>query len=246
MRYEHYEKHLNSTLKPKKSLALAVPTTRKRRRPDHLQPSTSRQVVRAIRKASLCAGRNTQNAQFSHGISESRSPLVLITDEARKLLADGSVLLRKVDVRVKARDAGGRVVGLGVVVDVPLARGAVLRSVDGNSVGCLVEGCARGVSADESGELGGSEALVNEELEEAVVVGTGAEAWRHGVCRCCSTAVDATDDSLDLRATGTCDDCDAVGKMLAGSNVEVLAFNIPRGELDQISSSNSVAILSLV
>jgi hypothetical protein len=135
-----------------KLLALAVHTPRKRRRSDHLHRGTSRQEPRAIRKIALSTSRYAQNAQLSHGSRESRSPLVLLTNKASKLLANGRILLREVDIGVKARDASGWVVCLGVVVDVPLARRGVLGGVDGDAG--LRESCACGVGADESCEFG--------------------------------------------------------------------------------------------
>ena len=71
------------------------------------------------------------------------------------------------------------------------------------------------MGADKGGKLGGRESLVQEELEKAVMVGTLAESWRHGVVWGCGAAVSAADDRLDFRATRACNDRNTMGASLA-------------------------------
>jgi hypothetical protein len=71
------------------------------------------------------------------------------------------------------------------------------------------------VGSYESGKLSGGEALVEEELEKAVVVGALTESWRHGVVWGCGAAVGAANNCFDFRATRTCNDCNAVRDLLA-------------------------------
>jgi hypothetical protein len=112
----------------------------------------------------LSASRNAQHAQLSHGIGEGRTPLILLANKACKLLADSGVLLSEVDVGVETGDTRGWCVSLGVVVDVPLTGRGVLRSVEGDAVGGLVESCARSVCTYESRKLARRKAFINEEL----------------------------------------------------------------------------------
>jgi hypothetical protein len=95
------------------------------------------------------------------------------------------------------------------------------------------------VGSYESGELSGREALVEEQLEKAVVIGSLAESWRHGIVRSRGTAVGAADDGLDFWTTGTCNDCNAVGVSSARVTAVLRAVHdSPRGKLDQVRSSD--------
>lgn len=66
-----------------------------------------------------------------------------------------------------------------------------------------------------SGELGSREALVEEELEKAVVVGARAKSWRHEAVWGSGAAVGTANYCLDFRATRTCNYCNAVRDSLA-------------------------------
>jgi hypothetical protein len=72
--------------------------------------------------------------------------------------------------------------------------------------------CGSCVGSYESGKLSGGEALVEEELEKAVVVGALTESWRHGVVWGCGAAVGTANNCFDTRA---CNDCNAVKDLLA-------------------------------
>lgn len=162
-------------------------------------PRALGQKVRAVDQRVLAAG-DAEEAELRHGLGEVAVPAALVADEAAELLAHGRVR-REVLVAGDDEDARGRVEGLAVVLDVPDARGGVLRLAGAGGVDEALLG--GGVRAEQGRQLLGVEALVLKELEQDVARGSGVG---EEAVRVRDRRVLAADEGLDLRAQGACGD----------------------------------------